>query len=57
MAAAHDEFVGGLPKRDSQAHGDPSARRLAEIGFAREEILLIADEVARGQEAAVEITR
>jgi len=40
-----------------QAERDTAARRLAEVRLTREEVLLIANEIAGGQKPAVEIAR
>ena len=38
-----------------QARGHAAARGLAQVGLARQKILLVADQVARGEKAAVEV--
>src|SRR5262245_51608582 len=57
VAATHQNLVGGSAACDVESCRDAAARRLAEVGFARQEILLITNEVARRQETAVEIAR
>ena len=47
--------LSALAHRQAERHA--AAGRLAEVGLTREEVLLVADEIARGEEPAVEIAR
>ena len=57
MSGAQHEFVRSRARRDFEADDHAASRGLAEIGLAGEEILLVANQVARGEKAAVEVAR
>ena len=57
VSGAQHEFVRSRARRDFEADDHAASRGLAEIGLAGEEILLVADEVARGEKPAVEVAR
>jgi hypothetical protein len=57
MASGDGQPVAGAAAVDVEPAGDAAAGRLAEISLAREDVLLVAGEVARRQEAAIEVAR
>ena len=57
VARSDGERLGLGPLAHEQAQRDAAAGGLAEVGLACEEVLLVADQIARGEEAAVEVAR